>query len=89
MEGSGHDALRVDGEERRVSAIEGMAISGGAVARGGEETSLSDDADGTRVSGGRRHEAEHRVDEAPVAVEESSASVDEVLEDGPTRCCFM
>ena len=83
MEGSGHDALRMDGEERRVSAIEGMLVCWSAVARGGEETALTHDADRARVSGRRRHEAEHRVDEAPVAVEEGGASVNEMLQHSP------
>src|SRR5680860_1816797 len=46
MERSGHDALRRDREQWTVRAIYGMAISGGAIARGVEEIVLADDADG-------------------------------------------
>ena len=77
-----HDALWVDGEERRVIAVEGVAIASSAVARGGEEALVRDDADGTGMSGGWSHEAKNRVDERPVAVEESPASVDDMLQHG-------
>jgi hypothetical protein len=34
------------------------------------------------MSGGRRHEAEHCVDEGPVTIEEGSPSIDEMLQHG-------
>ena len=48
-----------------------------------EQALLRDDADGAWVSGGRGHEAEHSVNEAPITVEKSSASIDEMLQHGP------
>ena len=70
MERSGNDALWVDGEERRVVWVQGMAIARSAVARGGSEAFVRDDADGTGMSGGRSHEAQYCIDEGPVAIEE-------------------
>ena len=43
---------------------------------------MRDDADGARMSGGGRHEAENGIDEGPISVEEGGASVDEVLQHG-------
>jgi len=66
-----------------MSVINGMAVSWRAVARGGEEIVLADEADWAWMCSGRSHEAEHSVDEAPIAVEEGAASADEMLQHGP------
>jgi hypothetical protein len=59
-----------------------VLVCGSAIARGLCEAVVRNDADGARVSGGGRHEAENGIDEWPVTIEESSASVDGVLQDG-------
>ena len=86
VERSGDDALRGDEEERRMSAVDGVLVAWHAIASGLEEAALRNDADGARVSSGRSHEAEHSVEEAPAAVEESRATVDEMLQHTPPRC---
>ena len=70
VEWSGDDALGRDGEERAVSAVEGMLVCWSAIAGGGEEAGLADDADRAWMSGRGGHETENSIEEAPVAVEE-------------------
>ncbi len=69
MKWSGNDALWTDGEKRLMCAIDGMLVCRSAVARGGEEVLVRNDADGTRMSSGRSHEAKDCVDEGPVTIE--------------------
>ena len=85
VEGSGNDALGRDGEERLLACRMRVLVCWSAVARGGEEIVPADDADGAGMRGGGGHEAKHCVEEAPVAVEEGTASVDKVLQDLPPR----
>ena len=82
MERSRYDAIRGDGEERRMLWMQGVLVCRSALARGLCEAVVRNDADGARVSGGGRHEAENSIDEGPISVEESSACVDEVLQHG-------
>ena len=70
MEWSWDDAIRGDGEESRMSAIDGMLVCCGAVTSCFGEAIVIDDADGAGMSGRRSHEAEQTVDEWPVAIEE-------------------
>jgi hypothetical protein len=83
VERSRHDALRRDGEERLMRAIERMLVRRSAVTRGVEEVLVGDDADGAWMSGTRSHEAEDSIEEAPVAIEKGCACADEMLQDGP------
>jgi hypothetical protein len=65
-----------------VLAVEGVAVARSAVARGGEEALVRNDADGAWMSGRGSHEAENGIDEWPIAIEEGTASVDEMLQQG-------
>ena len=78
-----NDTIRIDGEERRMSAIDGMLVCRSAITRGGEEILMRDDADWTWVCSSRSHEAEYGIDEAPITVEEGSAFVYQVLQHLP------
>ena len=60
-----------------------MFVTWLAIASCLREAVEGDDADGTGMSGRWRHKAEHSVDEAPIAVEKGSASIDEMLQHGP------
>ena len=62
--------------------MEGMLVAWLTIARRLREAIEVDDADGTGMLSSRRFETEHCVDEAPVAVEEGVACVDEMLQNG-------
>ena len=57
-----------------------MLVCRSAITRGREEVVLGNNADRAGMSGRRRHETKYCIDEAPVAVEEGRASVDEMLQ---------
>lgn len=80
MERSGNDALRWDGQKRLMCAIDGMLVCRSAVARGGEEVLVRNDADGARVSSRWSHEAKDSIDEWPVTIEEGTFGVNEMLQ---------
>ena len=71
-----HDALGRDGEQRLLAHSPRVLVCGSAIASGGEEAFVRDDADGAGMRGRWRHEAQHCVDEWPVAVEKSLAHMD-------------
>ena len=79
MERSWNDVIRIDGEERSVSAIDGMFITWLAVTRGFSEAVEGDDADGTRVCGRRRHKTKDTINEWPIAIDKGSQRVDKML----------
>jgi len=83
VERSRYDALGRDAQKGLMRAIDGMLVCRSAMARRREEIVLGNNADGARVSGRRRHEAEDCVDKAPVTVEEGCTSVDEMLQHSP------
>ena len=62
MEWRRDDTLRVNSEERRVRAIDGMLVGRSAIARGSSEAIVRDDADRAGMSGRRSHEAEYCID---------------------------
>ena len=82
MERSWDDAIRRNGEESGMIRMEGMLVAWLTIARRLREAIEVDDADGTGMLSSRRFETEHCVDEAPVAVEEGVACVDEMLQNG-------
>src|SRR5680860_909012 len=83
MERSRYDTLGWNGEECLLAYGTRVLVCWSAIARGGEKALVRDDADGARVSGRGSHEAEHCIDEWPVAIEEGGACVYEMLQHGP------